>query len=211
MQNNVSILLIMISSIFFLVLFFGLSSVILFESPFEKNTDINENRQINNVEQVEEFNKTELKQLIHKRVNIERRKRGRSPLKYDQELSNIAFSHSQEMAKNNYLRHDNLDGQDVSERYDEAGYNCKVRVSESTYATGGENILFTYYDKPVSSDQLDKTLEHTTMEQLAKGAVNQWMNSPEHRRNLLKHYWNKEGIGVYMTDQNKVYVTQNFC
>ena len=37
------------------------------------------------------------------------------------------------------------------------------------------------------------------------------MNSDGHRENVLASRWNSEGIGIYVTDENKVYATQNFC
>ncbi len=37
------------------------------------------------------------------------------------------------------------------------------------------------------------------------------MNSPGHRENILTEIYDREGIGVEITDDHKVYVTQNFC
>jgi len=37
------------------------------------------------------------------------------------------------------------------------------------------------------------------------------MKSPGHRKNILTPYWKKEGIGVHIGPDDKVYVTQNFC
>ena len=37
------------------------------------------------------------------------------------------------------------------------------------------------------------------------------MNSSGHRSNILADAWRNEGIGIYVTDEGKVYATQNFC
>ena len=37
------------------------------------------------------------------------------------------------------------------------------------------------------------------------------MNSPGHRENILTGVFDREGIGVEITQDYKVYVTQNFC
>lgn len=46
---------------------------------------------------------------------------------------------------------------------------------------------------------------------LAKFVIQEWLNSGEgHRENLLNPEWNYEGVGVYVTAENEVYVTQTF-
>lgn len=40
------------------------------------------------------------------------------------------------------------------------------------------------------------------------------MNSTGHRKNILRDYWQNEGIGVYFVEidgKARVYATQNFC
>ena len=47
--------------------------------------------------------------------------------------------------------------------------------------------------------------------ELAKLSVAGWLNSDEgHRENLLDDEWEYEGVGVYVTADAKVYVTQTF-
>jgi uncharacterized protein YkwD len=36
------------------------------------------------------------------------------------------------------------------------------------------------------------------------------MNSKEHRDNIVLALWKKEGIGVYISNDDKVHITQNF-
>jgi hypothetical protein len=49
------------------------------------------------------------------------------------------------------------------------------------------------------------------MEEIAKQVVNGWMNSPGHRANILNGRYDREGIGVAVSSDEKVYFTQDFC
>ncbi|MFC6716820.1 CAP domain-containing protein [Natrialbaceae archaeon GCM10025810] len=137
-------------------------------------------------------------------MNEERADHGEGQLSFDTELRDVARDHSADMAERDYFAHDDPEGNDFSDRYADAGYRCSVNGY-----TGGENLAQTWYDRPVETDS--GTVEHDTERELADGLVDQWMNSPGHRDNLLGSQWENEGIGVYVTDDGKVYATQNFC
>jgi uncharacterized protein YkwD len=113
------------------------------------------------------------------------------------------------MATRGYFSHTSPEGETFADRYEAFGYDCRAPTDGGGYLTGGENIAQTWYDTPVRTD--GGTVEYTTEEELARGIVTQWMNSPGHRDNILTAAWQNEGIGVYVTDDGKVYVTQNFC
>ena len=61
---------------------------------------------------------------IHDLVNIERQNYGISQLRYDLWLEAIARAHSQDMANKNYFDHNNLKGQNPTDRAKAAGYPC---------------------------------------------------------------------------------------
>ncbi|WP_258555511.1 CAP domain-containing protein [Halopelagius longus] len=148
-------------------------------------------------------NESVLEREIHKEINERRQSHGLSPLKSDSQLSNVARSHSQDMATRDYFSHDSPEGRDFDDRYQQHGYECRVQISDREYATGGENIAY----------RASSGLE-TNESELADEIVNGWMNSTGHRENILRPYWRVEGIGVTVTsrdDMTAVYVTQNFC
>ncbi|ELZ88965.1 hypothetical protein C453_00940 [Haloferax elongans ATCC BAA-1513] len=148
-------------------------------------------------------NKSKLEREIHAEINTRRQKHDLSTLKYDSELSEIAGSHSQDMAGRQYFSHVSPDGTTLSDRYQWHGYECRVSTSSNEYATGGENIAY----------RASTNLE-TNESRLAVTIVDGWMNSTGHRKNILRPYWENEGIGVNVTregDKTAVYVTQNFC
>jgi uncharacterized protein YkwD len=117
------------------------------------------------------------------------------------------------MAQLDYFDHDNLRGQAPSDRAGQAGYRC--RKDYGSYYTEGiaENIfqtwLFSSYT--TSLNGLVVSRNYITMEEIASQVVNGWMNSPGHRENILNARYDREGIGIAVSSDGKVYVTQNFC
>lgn len=151
------------------------------------------------------LDRAQVERYVHEAVNDERTERGLEPLSFDTELRDIARSHSEDMAERGYFSHVDPDGNDFADRYDAAGYECNA----NGYA-GGENLAQTWYDTRIATDDGD-VVRYETERELADGIVTQWMNSPGHRENLLASQWESEGIGVAVTDDNRVYATQNFC
>ena len=159
-----------------------------------------------------DLNGTRLERLVHRGINERRAARGKSNLSFDTDLRSVARYHSADMAKRDYFGHVGPDGETPSDRYRKFGYRCRIPMGGLRYATGGENVLYTYYDAPVRID--NRTVRYDTQRELARGIVNGWMNSTEHRKNLLKPYWENEGIGIYIEQvdgRTRVYATQEFC
>lgn len=158
-----------------------------------------------------EINVGELELQIHNFVNEERRKNGLSTLNWDDKLADIARKHSQDMAQNNFFSHDNLKGQDLTERGKLVGYYCRKDFG-SYYMEGIAENLFqnnlydsvTYYNGIPSYDW-------NTQEEIAGSTVSGWMTSPGHRQNILTATYDKEGIGVAISSDNEVLITQDFC
>jgi uncharacterized protein YkwD len=111
-------------------------------------------------------------------TNAQRVKAGCKPLKVDSRLNLSAQRHSADMAKRNYFEHEDPDGHDFADREKAAGF-----VGDS----GGENIA----------------MGQTS----AAEVMNDWMNSPGHRRNILDCSFTMIGVG-YVADGH--YWTQNF-
>lgn len=156
-----------------------------------------------------ELDADDVERLIHENVNEERSQRDLQPLSYDPELEEIAKYHSEDMAENGYFSHDSPSGEEMSDRYDKFGYDCRASAGGNRYYTGAENIAYTYYEERISGG-----IYHDSPVDVAEGVVKQWMESPGHRRNILLEEWNNEGIGVYIKEVpegTRVYVTQNFC
>ena len=158
---------------------------------------------------VDGTNETRIERLVHAEVNERRADRGLSRLAYDPALAAIADDYSAAMAQRDFFAHVDPDGDDFADRYEAAGYRCRVSTGDNRYATGGENLAQSWWERQVRTDR--GTVYYDTERALAEGVVDQWMDSPGHRENILTPYWDHEGIGVDITADGKVLVTQNFC
>lgn len=146
------------------------------------------------------LNETELEQLIAADINDERTNAGEAQLEVNATLTTIASYHSDDMATNNYTAHKSPDGETVIERFQRFNYSCGMV---------GELVLHTFYDTSVQLG--DGTVEFQNESQLASGIVQAWMHSPSRQAVLLNESWTQVGVGVAITDSDKVYVTVNFC
>lgn len=145
----------------------------------------------------------------HAAVNAARRDAGVGSLSWDDELYSIARDYAVRMAEEGFFSHTDPDGNDFSNRYAAAGYECRVPVGDGRYATGAENLAQTYWDRRVQT--ADGTVLFDTPRELGEGLVQQWLASPGHRENLLTEYWRREAVGVAKTAAGQVYAVQNFC
>lgn len=160
-----------------------------------------------------DLNRTEIEYLVHKEINDRRQNRGLQPLSFDTKLRTIARYHSRDMGDQQYFSHTAPDDETMEDRYEKYGYSCRVSMSGGQYATGAENIAYTYAHENVVRENGDRVY-YSNEKELAQGLVNQWMNSTGHRKNILRDYWQNEGIGVYVIEiegKTRVYATQNFC
>ena len=126
--------------------------------------------------------------------NTEREQHGRSPLRWESALADIARSHSKDMAANSYFEHRNKQGENATQRGVKAGYRCVKATSIGL----GENISFT------SSGYFTP-----------KDTVQRWMNSPGHRVNMLDPLYDRVGVGIHYGWSSNLgrgyFVTMVFC
>jgi len=164
-----------------------------------------------NIDEKPDINILELETEIHNLINIERQSNGLSTLQYDTELAEIARAHSQDMVARNYFNHDNLEGQGPTERAKSAGYDCFKDFG--TYFTDSisENIFQNnLYVKATHYKDGSILYDWSTQSEIAVSTVDGWMNSSGHRKNILTSTFDKEGIGVAISSDYKVYITQDF-
>jgi uncharacterized protein YkwD len=106
-------------------------------------------------------------------INATRRHAGLTPLRISRALSASARQHSMEMSVRGYFSHSSADGTSFDRRI--ARYYPMGRFN---YWSVGENLLW-------SSPDVD-----------AAAALQLWMNSPEHRANILAARWRQIGISA---------------
>lgn len=118
---------------------------------------------------------------LHQLINQERKNNGLQALAWDDRLAQTALAHSNDMMKNNYFGHNDLQGNDPSTRFN--CYNPR------------ENIAWT---------------EGYPLNQVSSKMIADWMGSSTHRDNILNTISNSEGIGVSISG-SYVIVTNDFC
>ena len=103
----------------------------------------------------------------------ERREHGLVPLRLSSKLGLAARQHSTEMAARGYFSHSSADGSRFDRRI--ARF---YSMGKRRYWSVGENLLW-------SSPDVD-----------AAAALQMWLNSPEHRKNMLTGRWREIGISA---------------
>jgi uncharacterized protein YkwD len=148
---------------------------------------------------------------IHNMINEERGKEGLQPLQWDQDLADIALSHSRDMATRDYFDHISPEGEDFADRYEKHGYRLETGIGDRVYV-GGENLSLANVVSSFTYDQeTGDVLEYryNDLEELARSTVQGWMESQGHRENILTPF-TREGIGVFASEEGEVYITENF-
>ncbi|GAA3413248.1 hypothetical protein GCM10020370_68730 [Paenibacillus hodogayensis] len=110
-------------------------------------------------------------QQVLELVNQERTKAGLQPLSMDSKLTKVAMAKAQDMYNNNYFDHQSPTYGSPFDMMNKFGV---------TYNSAGENI---------AKGQTSPT-----------EVMNQWMNSPGHRANILNTSFTQIGIAYYNSE-----------
>ncbi|HEY6963204.1 MAG TPA: CAP domain-containing protein [Gaiellaceae bacterium] len=126
---------------------------------------------------------TALEQGVLQQLNTIRAQHGLAALRLSAQLTEAAEQHSREMAADGYFEHNSYDGTAFWKRigrwYSAHGYR---------YWSVGENLLWSSPDVA------------------PKAALQLWMNSPEHRANILTARWREIGVAaVHVQDAGGTY------
>ena len=149
-------------------------------SSSNEDNNINAGNSIND-KNVSNGDFSEFQQEVLKLVNVERTKRGLTPLKINTKLSNVATLKSQDMIDNNYFSH-------TSPRY--GSPFDMMKQFGINYTAAAENIA-----------KGQKTPQQV---------VNSWMNSSGHRANILSSKYTDLGVGIAKSSNGTIYWTQMF-
>jgi uncharacterized protein YkwD len=119
-------------------------------------------------------------------VNQVRKKAGLAALKLSGRLAVAARGHSYDMALRHYFANESADGVSAEQR---------IRGSGIAYAEMGENIYMEAYPN---------------REGMPERAIEGWLGSPGHRKNLLSSKFTATGVGTAHAADGSTYVTQDF-
>ncbi|PEN05447.1 hypothetical protein CRI93_13110 [Longimonas halophila] len=154
-------------------------------------------------------------QSIHERVNSEREAAGLSSLAWSEELAALSRAHSQDMVQRDFFDHVNPDGQSPTERGQAMDVSCTTIVEGRRAGGIAENIYdaSAYHTRRTTTqgDETSVTYDWKTANGLSETVVQGWMGSSGHRRNILNDTYEAQGLGVAVSDDLRVLVTQTFC
>lgn len=129
---------------------------------------------------------------IFDQTNAARTSAGLSPLVWDDKLAEIAREHSEDMAKNNFFSHTNLQSE-----------SPKDRGLRHNYTVVGENI-----GKISPTLMSGDKYEYNSSDGMAKLMMQFWM-AGQHKYNLLNPSFTSMGVGIAY-DGNEYLITQTF-
>jgi len=118
-------------------------------------------------------------------INQKRTEKGLSRLIWSKRMAELAREHSENMARHSFFSHTGLNGRRIDRRANDFGL--------TNWRSIGENIA---YNKGFSKP--------------AEFAVERWMISDGHRRNLLNSRWKESGVGIAVTEDGTYFFTQIF-
>lgn len=127
----------------------------------------------------------EVERQVFNLLNAERRSKGLAELEWSDDVAAVARLHSHNMADGKFFSHRGSDGSMVDDRADRLGLGA--------WRVIGENIAYMRgYEDPAAL------------------AVEKWMDSTAHRKNLLGSNWRESAVGVAITEDGTYYMTQVF-
>ncbi len=153
-----------------------------------------------------------LEQRVHDLINQQRTARGLASLRFDPALADIARKHSEDMAAQDYFAHVNPAGQNPTARGIAAGYTCRKNYG-SYYTYGIAENLFqnNLYSSATYYSNRETVYDWNSPEEIAQTTVGGWMNSSGHRENIVTPTFDRQGIGIAIAPDDKVYITEDFC
>ena len=130
---------------------------------------------------------TTLENKIFDMINQQREIYNLEPVQLDTRIAQVSRAYSKKMYDEDFINHTDLQGNDFVDRFGDVGIY---------YLCVGENLFLIENFSPGTD--------------IAKSAVEGWMNSKGHRENILNQEYTHAGVGVHCQD-NKCLATQNFA
>jgi len=141
-------------------------------------------------------------------INQVRIKHGLKPFRYSKKLAQIAHAYSQDMAARDFTSHYTPEGLSPWDRAKNAGFNIYKKEKGGIRKGVGENLYQHWTWKESSGGEKFYYVE--SLDKVAQAAVVSWMNSPEHRDNILNPDYTMTGIGVSVSKDKKIRIIQEF-
>jgi len=141
-----------------------------------------------------DLNDSAIATAAHAAINDARAAQGVAGLTYSARINATATAHSEWMADSETLEHS----------------------ARGTYACeyAGENIAYTYARGDIRVSETKVVDLNGNETRIGERLVARWLDSPEHRENILDPQFETEGIGIAtatVDGRERVYATQALC
>jgi uncharacterized protein YkwD len=182
MMNRVSLICQLLCLVFVLTISAGIASA---QNTSEKRARVRTTAQSGPTKEPPRWGTAAyIEREVFKLINYERARQDLKPLEWNERVANVARLHSKHMADQHFFSHQDKDGMIVSSRANKAGIR---------WTSIGENLVwFIGTSDPVQY------------------AVDSWMDSHDHRVNILTKGWKQTGIGAVIAPDGSYYLTQVF-
>jgi uncharacterized protein YkwD len=116
------------------------------------------------------------------------------PLRWHEQVAEVARQHSLDMLRREFMAHANPDGQTPFDR---------LRGARILFLCAGENVALMTTEGGMSSIR-------ASLEQVQRGFMNESPNQQNHRGNILNPAFTHIGIGIAHDGRGRLAVTQDF-
>lgn len=141
----------------------------------------------------DEIHNNETREAFGSRLNEFRANNSLAPLNPDDRLESMANGHSRHMARSGFQHGDS---------------SARLRSAGCT-GGGGENIAYTYLRTNIDQEYDDIYID--SADDLARALFLQWYHSPPHREIMLSEGVDRFGLGLFVTEDDKVFATLDIC
>lgn len=150
---------------------------------------------------------------VHQQSNRVRASHGLAPLDWRGGLAGVADRHSFDMARRSYFAHRTPEGKTPADRARQQDVVCRPPARRGPRRVGvAENLfLSARYDSVRRLPGGARQYQWLSSDEIAAEAVSAWMASPGHRANLLDPASSGRGVGVAVSDDHRVYITDVLC
>jgi uncharacterized protein YkwD len=153
------------------------------------------------------YDRATLERLVLDAANDARATQRLRPLRPDAALTRAARAHSEDLARTGRFSHTGSDGSRGDDRAARAGAVFEAfgeNLYESTLHRGGTRTRY-------PDGRVVEAYDWIAPEDLARDAVEAWLDSPGHRANLLRAGFSRAGTGVAFDDAFGWVVTMDYA
>jgi uncharacterized protein YkwD len=134
-------------------------------------------------------------------------------LTWNTDLFTVSRGHSEDMATQAFYDHRNRRGEDADRRAMRQGVPCTTAFPRLKGL--GENLSALYwyasYEMTYQGGASSVDFAWLTQEDISARVVSSWMASPAHRSNVLNASYKSQAVGIALSADYQLFITQNLC